>query len=72
MISSVSLPPVGGRGGIGGSCCFFHPAPILGARANNDDNKDSCIIVKETQEKTNLLHLMLRWSIPLYKARAGA
>jgi hypothetical protein len=41
-------------------------------RANNNDNEDGRIIVKETQEKTHLLHLLSRWSLPLYEARAGA
>ncbi len=68
----MSLPPVGSGGGIGRSGRFFPPARVLAARADNDDDEDGRIIVEETREKTHLLHLLSRWSLPLYKARAGA
>jgi hypothetical protein len=42
---------MGGGGGIGGSGRFFPLAPVLEARADNNNNKDSPIIVKETWEK---------------------
>jgi hypothetical protein len=63
---------VGSGGGIGRSGRFFPPARVLAARADNDDDEDGRIIVEETREKTHLLHLLSRWSLPLYKARAGA
>jgi hypothetical protein len=44
----------------------------LAARADNDDDDDGRIIVEETREKTHSLHLLWRWSLPLYEARAGA
>ncbi len=47
MICGVSLPPVGGGGGIDRSGCIFPPAPVLVARADNNNNKDGCIIVEE-------------------------
>jgi hypothetical protein len=52
LISGVSLHPVGGDGSIGGSGHLFPPAPVLAARADNDDHKDGRIIVEETLEKT--------------------
>ncbi len=65
-------PPRGWQRGHRQEWLLLPPAPVLAAIANNDDNKDGCIIVKETREKTHLLHLLSRWSLPLYKARAGA
>ena len=41
---------MGGGGGIGGRGRFFPPAPVLAARADNNDNKDGHIIVEETRE----------------------
>jgi hypothetical protein len=43
---------VGGGGDINRSGCFFPPTPVLAARANNNDDKDSRITVEETREKT--------------------
>ncbi len=55
---------MGGGRGIGRSGHFFPPALILAARADNDDDEDGHIIVKEMREKTHLLHLLSRWSLP--------
>jgi hypothetical protein len=42
---------VGGGGGIDRSGCFSPRAPVLAARADNDDDEDGRIIVEETREK---------------------
>ncbi len=54
-----------GKGrGIGRSGRFFPPLPVLVARAQNNNDKDGCIIVKEIREKMHLLHLLLKGPTP--------
>jgi hypothetical protein len=59
---------IGGGGGIGRSGCFFPPTPVLVARANNNEDKDGCIIVKERWEKDHRASATRRWKVCLLVA----